>query len=98
MIPAVNPGDVVIVAKAPASAVRLGDIIEYRNVKENINIVHRVIEIRGEGDQRTFITKGDNNNTPDVDPVSPQAVIGKMVLNVPKVGLVSIAVKKMMGG
>jgi signal peptidase I len=81
MMPVINPGDVVIVAKTAGSQVKLGDIIEYRNPKENINIVHRVVEVRGEGDQKIFIAKGDNNNAPDVDPVPQQNVIGKVVFN-----------------
>jgi signal peptidase len=96
MIPVVHPGDVVIVAKTPADRVRLGDIIEYRNPKENINIVHRVIEIEGEGSQRLFITRGDNNDAPDADPVPAQNVIGKVVFNVPRVGWLSIMVKNIM--
>jgi signal peptidase len=99
MIPVFYPGDVVIVAKAPATSVRLGDIIEYRNVKEKINIVHRVIEIHGDpGQADYFITKGDNNSAPDVDPVTPEQVIGKVVFTVPKVGYVSIAVKQLFKG
>jgi signal peptidase I len=89
---------VVIIAKAPASVVRIGDVIEYRNKKENIKVVHRVISVEGEGADRKFITKGDNNKAPDADPVPSQAVIGKIVFNVPKIGLLSIAVKQMFLG
>jgi signal peptidase I len=96
MIPTVQPGDVVIVAKAPASSVKKGDIIEYRNAKQNINIVHRVIEVRGDGSEKTFITKGDNNTTPDFDPVPGQNVIGKVVFNVPRIGWLSIMVKSLL--
>lgn len=96
MIPVVYPGDVVIVAKVPAGAVKLGDVIEYRNAKENVNIVHRVIEVQGEGNQSVFITKGDNNNTPDTDPVPAQNVIGKVVLKVAKIGWITILVKSLL--
>lgn len=95
MIPVINPGDVVIVAKTSGSQVKLGDIIEYRNPKENINIVHRVIEVQGDGDQKIFIAKGDNNNSPDIDPVPQQNVIGKVVLNVPKIGWISLIIKSL---
>ena len=96
MMPVINPGDVVIVAKTAGSQVKLGDIIEYRNPKENINIVHRVVEVRGEGDQKIFIAKGDNNNAPDVDPVPQQNVIGKVVFNVPKLGWISLVIKNIL--
>lgn len=95
MIPVVYPGDVVIVAKTQGSNVRLDDIIEYRNTKENINIVHRVIKIQEKESQRFFITKGDNNNAPDIAPVPEQNVIGKVILIIPKVGWISIMIKNL---
>jgi signal peptidase len=98
MIPVIYPGDVVIVAKTPAGAVKLGDIIEYRNVTENINIVHRVINVQGESPQRSFITKGDNNNAPDAQPVPEQNVIGKVILQIPKMGWISLFMKSLFSG
>ena len=95
MIPVVYPGDVVIVAKTSGSNVNLGDFIEYHNPKENIDIVHRVIEVQMQGSQRFFITKGDNNNAPDVDPVPEQNVIGKVVFTIPKIGWISIMIKSL---
>ena len=46
-----------------------------------------------EGATKRFITKGDNNNDADSDPVIPQNVIGKIVFNVPKIGWLAIIVK-----
>jgi hypothetical protein len=45
-----------------------------------------------------FITKGDANGSPDSDPVSPQAVIGREIFVIPKIGWISIAVKKLLSG
>jgi signal peptidase I len=98
MKPVIEPGDVVIVAKVPSSAIKLGDIIEYRNVEDKINIVHRVIEVRGKGERLAFITKGDNNNTPDFDPVPSQNVIGRVITDVPKIGFISMTIKRLLSG
>ncbi len=98
MIPVFYPGDIVIVAKIQTSTVKLGDIVEYRNQKEKINVVHRVIEIDGRADQKSFIFKGDNNQSPDIDPVAPQSIIGKVVSRIPKIGWVSIYMKTLLGG
>jgi len=98
MVPAINPGDVVLTVSVQPQAIKVGDIIEYHNTKENINIVHRVIEIGGDAQNRYFITKGDANSSPDVDPVSPQALIGRAIFIVPKIGWISIAVKKFLTG
>lgn len=95
MIPVVYPGDIVIVAKTSGRNVNLGDFIEYHNPQENIDIVHRVIEVQMEGAQRFFITKGDNNNAPDIDPVPEQNVIGKVVFTIPKVGWISLLIKNL---
>jgi signal peptidase len=98
MVPVINPGDVVIVAPVQTDAIKVGEIIEYRNVKENINIVHRVIAITGNASNMSFITKGDANDSPDPDPVSPQAVMGREIFIIPKIGWISIAVKKLLSG
>jgi signal peptidase len=98
MVPLINPGDIVLIAPVQAELIKLGDIIEYKNSKEKINIVHRVIEIGGDAGTLYFITKGDANNTPDVDPVSPQAILGKEIFIIPKVGWISIAVKNIFMG
>ena len=47
MVPMINPGGVVLTVPVQPDAIKVGEIIEYRNTLENINIVHRVIAIRG---------------------------------------------------
>ncbi len=98
MVPVINPGDVVLIAPVQPGCYQTGEIIEYHNVKENINIVHRVIEIDRKCADLSFITKGDANNAPDPDPVSPQVVMGREIIVVPKIGWISIAVKKLLSG
>jgi len=98
MVPIINPGDVVLIAPVQTDAIKVGEIIEYRNVKENINIVHRVIAITGDAPNIFFITKGDANNAPDPDPVSTQAILGREIFVIPKIGWVSVAVKKLLSG
>lgn len=58
------------------------DIIVFK--KADTAVVHRIIE----KNQDEYITKGDNNNTPDQNPVKPEMVVGKVVATVPQVGLV----------
>jgi len=98
MVPVINPGDVVLTTAVNTEAIKLGEIIEYKNSKENINVVHRVIEIGGDVQTRYFITKGDANNTPDADPVSPQAILGREIFIIPKLGWISIAMKNLFAG
>lgn len=101
MIPVLNVGDVVIVGKVQPNMIKIGDVIEYKRKESNdqvISVLHRVIEINGTGDNKTFITKGDANNAADPAPVPPANVVGKIVLTIPKVGWLSLEVKKLMAG
>jgi len=98
MEPKMYPGDVVIIAKVQADNIETGDVIQFR-VPEGVTIMHRVIEIQETaGGSKVFITKGDNNDQPDPEPVLPDNVVGKAVMTIPKVGWASVAVKQFFTG
>jgi signal peptidase I len=97
MNPALQTGDIVIVAKMPADKIRLGDIVQYRK-DENTTIIHRVVAFDQTGGYKTFITKGDSNSSVDENPVLPDNIIGKVVFNLPKVGILSIIIKNIFSG
>ena len=92
MRPAMDVGDVAIVSSVSINKIEKGDIIQFR--KGNYTVMHRVIEVKEEGSERLFITKGDANKDPDVDPVHPNQVIGKVVFVIPKIGWISIFIKE----
>jgi len=58
MYPLLRDGDLVIVV--PSKSIDLGDIIIYRNDREEF-VIHRVIAILHCGNNPLYITKGDNN-------------------------------------
>jgi signal peptidase len=98
MRPVMDAGDVVIVAKIPTDTIEVGDIIQFRR-PEKITVIHRVIEVQGTAAKvESFITKGDDNNAPDTDPVLPGNVVGKVTFTVPKVGWVAIVIKNFFTG
>jgi signal peptidase I len=97
MSPVLETGDIVIVAKVNAEKIKVGDIMEFRKDKET-NIIHRVVRINQSGQTGTFTTKGDANNNIDTGEVNPDNVIGKVVFHIPKVGLISIVMKKIFAG
>jgi len=97
MRPVMDAGDVVIIAKVPADVIKEGDIIQFRK-EEQITVMHRVIEIQETEEAKLFITKGDDNDEPDKDPVIPENVVGKHVLTIPKIGWASIVVKSFFTG
>ena len=98
MVPVINPGDIVLTVPVQPGLIKVGEIVEYRNTQENINIVHRVIAIEGDPQNPSFIFKGDANDSPDANPVSPQQIMGRVIVIVPKIGWVSIEVKKLLTG
>jgi signal peptidase len=89
MRPTMDVGDLAIVVSVDPSKIQVGDIIQFWNGEEMI--LHRVVAITGE--QRTFRTKGDDNLSPDPNPVLPNQIRGKMAFNVPKIGWASIYTK-----
>jgi signal peptidase len=92
MRPTLDVGDVVIIAKVSADTIKTGDIIQFREA-EGITTVHRVVEIQEIEGKRVFITQGDANSEPDAKPVIPENVVGKVILDIPKIGWAAIAVK-----
>jgi len=91
MRPTMEVGDIAISIKTPLETIKVGDIIQYW--QEGEMILHRTVEIRGEGDARLFITKGDANPEPDIDPVQVAQIKGKLVFTIPKLGWISIYIK-----
>ena len=97
MRPVMDAGDVAMIAKIPTDTIEVGDIIQFRR-PEKITIMHRVIEIQGTEGAKSFITKGDDNDEPDTDPVIPENVVGKVIFTVPKIGWVAIVIKNFFTG
>jgi signal peptidase len=95
MRPSFDVGDIVIIAQKNPRLLELGDVISFRTPDSSIPTIHRLVEIDGDGSNRIFITKGDDNDHPD-EPVKMEQVVGKVVMVVPRVGWVSIAVRKLL--
>jgi signal peptidase len=88
MEPVMYLGDVAVLSKASGDTVHTGEVIQYR--KGGIIVLHRIIDtVDGRGG-KAFITKGDNNNVADSEPVLSNQVMGKLVTVIPKVGWLAI--------
>lgn len=62
----ISVGDLAIVKNIDAKELKEGDIIAFRN-GENTVTTHRIVEIKEENGNLSFTTKGDNNNTNDLE-------------------------------
>lgn len=84
MLPTINNGSITVVQKQRSSSYDTGDIITFYsliNGKEDI-VTHRVYKVGG----NVYLTKGDNNNAIDKEPVIPRLIIGKVILIIPYIG------------
>lgn len=88
MEPEIPVGSLVYVEGAHPENMEAGDVIAFYGGRDaNAIITHRVVEnrvIMGE-----FITKGDANQTNDMNPVDYDNFIGKVEWSLPEVGVIA---------
>lgn len=85
MEPTINVYDVVLVKKTSIGKLKNGDIITFYSNNSYFGdtpITHRIVK----KDSETFVVKGDNNQNVDNDKVSPDNIIGKVILIIPSLG------------
>ena len=96
MEPAIHVGS--IVAIRPAKDYKIGDVITFGEIGQaKVPITHRINDIKIEGGQPVYITKGDANNAPDTDEAPYSSVDGKMLFSVPLLGYALSFLKKPVG-
>jgi signal peptidase I len=76
MNPLMREGDPIHIEKCDLRALSSGDIITFKT--DDVYVTHRVLWVLKKGGTVRFITKGDNEITPD-PPVSPHQILGKVV-------------------
>lgn len=94
-------GSIIVTKEVKPEEIKVGDIITYKPStnpasKSTNYLTHRVAKIKNElGGEKGifFVTKGDANESEDM-PISSQALIGKKVFSIPKVGGILSFVKE----
>ena len=84
MEPTFYKDDLAVVKNCNIEGLKKGDIITFK--QEDRVISHRIEDITKEKGEVKFITKGDNNEVEDKEPVDMQNIYGKVVFVIPKVG------------
>ena len=95
MEPNYRVGSLIYVKQVNTDDLRVDDPITYV-IEGGTVVTHRIIEvIRDENDPTSlsFRTKGDNNDTPDGEPVSAKNVLGMPVFTIPLIGYVAVFVQ-----
>ena len=82
----IHKGDLIITKIIEPEALKIDDIIAFREHEDNTVITHRIIDIIENEGKTYFITKGDNNNTQDQNLVELNDVEGIYVLRIPGIG------------
>lgn len=99
MTPEIAPGDAVVVRDVPANQIQVGDVITFqpRNGGD-VPVTHRVAEVLVLSDgSRAFVTKGDANEDADAGAVTPDQLVGKVVITLPYIGHVVAFVNSPVG-
>lgn len=95
MEPTYHVGSVIYIDKnVEADQVEAGDAIAFYK-EANVVATHRALEVDKENKQ--FITKGDANESKDLEPIPFANLIGKAVFTIPLIGYVSIYMKTAKG-
>ena len=91
----IEVGDLIFTVKPDPAQLKVGDIISY--MEGNIAVTHRIVDIKtGADGKRSFITKGDANNTED-PAVSEDAVFGLYRGRIAKLGDFAMFLQKPLG-
>lgn len=85
MSPAIEAGDIIVTKTVDLRDLKEGDIITFR-VGYKTLITHRIVRVNYDG---SFVTKGDANNTEDIDlKIYKTNIIGKYFFKIPRGGYI----------
>ena len=82
----IEAGDLIFVKEIQPDDLEEGNIISFLEERSSTVVTHRIVEIIEDGSERTFITKGDANNTEDQSPVTEDRIVGIFFFRLAKVG------------
>lgn len=83
MEPTIMTGDIVVVQGQPEYL--KNDVVAFFSSEGRV-VTHRIISGSKEAKNTVYITKGDANRSTDSDTTTPDKIIGKVILVIPKLG------------
>lgn len=91
MQPVYPPGTLIVVKPAEPDELRVGTPITYQlKPGEPTVVTHRIVAIsQNTLGERTYVTQGDANGTPDEKPVIAEQIRGKVWYSIPYLGYVN---------
>jgi signal peptidase len=93
MAPTYSAGTFLVVKPTALSQLKFGDIVTYQPAPDSSEVLtHRVVGFGATQDgERTLITRGDNTNANDPEPVRARQIKGKPIYAIPLVGYLTSA-------
>lgn len=79
-------GDLLVVV--PQSEYHQNEVVTFSSDDKRI-VTHRIREVQSNGASALFVTQGDANRSVDAAIIHPDAIIGKVVLTLPKAGFLA---------
>ncbi len=89
MEPLIKVRDAVLIKRVNEDSLKEGDVVTYQSLDNafyGILITHRIVRIEDVNGEKTYITKGDHNETIDRTPVKFSQIRGKVIMRIPKIG------------
>ncbi|WP_226536403.1 signal peptidase I SipW [Fictibacillus halophilus] len=77
MEPGIQTGSIIAIKPGgDMTRFKKGDVLTFKESEDKL-ITHRVLEVKGTGENTQYITKGDNNDAADLSPVLAANVVGE---------------------
>ncbi|MDR2687031.1 MAG: signal peptidase I [Oscillospiraceae bacterium] len=97
MEPTILEDDLIFVRRADTAALKKGDVIAFQPIGKTVVVTHRITQVFEENGAPAYRTKGDANNTEDVDPVLAAQVVGQYFGRVEGLGKAAMFLQKPVG-
>ncbi len=98
MRPALSAGDLIVSERAPAGAIRSGDVVTFPDAARGDRLItHRVIAIAHTGGSLVFTTRGDANSGAETFAVPASGTVRRVSGSARGIGGVAIALARVPG-
>jgi len=97
MSPAIQVDDLIFVREVDHAKLKVDDVVAFQPAGVVTVVTHRITEVYDEQGALMFRTKGDWNNTGDVDPIHHNQVVGQYFYRIPKLGRLAMFLQQPVG-
>ncbi len=99
MAPALEVGDLAVIAPVAPEALRVGDVVSYHSASlDHPHVTNRLVAISaGPDGSLYFQTKGDANTVVDPEWLASRAIVGRLAYTVPHIGYLAAFARQPLG-